>query len=164
MRLSRDLGLTLLYIWMHWSLPVSKWGFEEFKTEPWKDCLDKTKFVSGSENKRSGEQTDTNYGSKTLGSHFDNFWELIENLRNEEIKDNKDNNKENIDNEFVENEELIMSLNTYRIIWKETPSGQKHKEGLMNDIEEEGSVIIYDVSPSHLFFTSENDETPIKGR
>lgn len=118
------------------------WGSSEFKTELWRDGIDKHKL---SDNKDSEGFKSTLYGSKTLRNHFESFWDWFGSAK-----------KDIIQIEEQEKGEHDVSLKTFRIIVNQTPD-QNTPIGTFEDFGNDGSVIVHDFTPSKLRLTSENE-------
>lgn len=122
-----------------------KCGSSQFKTEIWKEGLDKTRFtskVAGSDNAPSAI-----YGSNALKNHFESFWQWVGSSQ----KEKKDKS------EIEEESEANKSLRTFRLVMTDSPN-KNVPQSCLDQYEHDGSVIVRDVSPMQLRFTSENNE------
>lgn len=122
----------------------------EYKTELWKDGLDKLRIHSQVAGKNS-QNTRTAADSKTIKDNFFSIYGSDESKFdvsgtkgiNEDLDEEKDNND--------------TTLKTFRIIVNDT-SEAKNPLDKWGYEDNDGTVIVYDVSPAKLWFTSENDE------
>ena len=111
-----------------------KCGSCQFKTELWKDGLDKTRFNTNAHLQDSeGNNKLTSVGSKILQSHFESFCDIFGSNK----KDISPIGKESSQPQYDEND---TSLKTFRVIIKETPD-EKDQFYFADEFDKDGSVV-----------------------
>lgn len=124
------------------------WGSWQFKTEVWKDGLDKTRFNTNAHLQDSEGNKFTSAGSKILQSHFESFCDMFGSNKKEVSPiDKQDSCPDEVND---------TSLKTYRVIVKETHD-DKDQFNFVDALEQDGSVLINDFSPTKIQYTSENE-------
>lgn len=121
-------------------------GSSQFKTEVWKDCLDKTRLMSDTNIKDSEGQGTTDWGSKTLQNHIDSFCEWIGSARKEHPPE----------------EDPDTSLKTFRVVINDNVPDKSQLDWLdksANDL----SVIVHNWSPAKLQFHAGDEDDADKG-